>query len=85
MDGATALVLDKTIFHPQGGGQPADTCTISVGDVVFAVTTAKEDRATGIVTHMGHFTAGSLTDLFQEGMTTTPHGQTSTKKPKLAF
>lgn len=31
-DGRTALVLDRTIFHPQGGGQPADTGFIAVED-----------------------------------------------------
>lgn len=31
-DGRSALVLDSTIFHPQGGGQPADTGFITVGD-----------------------------------------------------
>jgi Ser-tRNA(Ala) deacylase AlaX len=27
--GRRAVVLDATIFHPQGGGQPADTGVIS--------------------------------------------------------
>lgn len=28
-DGRYAIVLDKTLFHPQGGGQPADRGTIN--------------------------------------------------------
>lgn len=27
-DGPCAVVLDRTLFHPQGGGQPADTGTL---------------------------------------------------------
>lgn len=30
-DGRTALILESTVFHPQGGGQPSDT-----GSIVFA-------------------------------------------------
>lgn len=28
-DGLWAVVLDRTLFHPQGGGQPSDTGTIN--------------------------------------------------------
>lgn len=35
-DGRYAIVLDKTLFHPQGGGQPADQGTIG-GVVVESV------------------------------------------------
>ena len=31
------MVLDATVFHPQGGGQPADTGVISAGGVRFLV------------------------------------------------
>ena len=38
-DGRQALILDSTIFHPQGGGQPSDTGFVTVVDcdVKFAV------------------------------------------------
>jgi len=60
-DGTHEVVLNKTIFHPQGGGQPADQGTISTADgsTVFNVHMVKEDRATGLVEHNGKFSVGS--------------------------
>lgn len=54
--GRVAVVLDATIFHPQGGGQPADTGAISVGGAKFLV----EDVRTkdGVVFHYGRFDEG---------------------------
>ena len=43
-----AVVLDSTCFHPQGGGQPADTGSIDQ----FAVAMVKKD-ASGVVRHEG--------------------------------
>jgi Ser-tRNA(Ala) deacylase AlaX len=31
------VVLDATVFHPQGGGQPADTGSISAAGARFLV------------------------------------------------
>merc|ERR1712216_1089056 len=43
------LVLDRTVFHPQGGGQPADTGTISAAGKpdlkVTFVSMRKDDKA----------------------------------------
>ena len=38
-DGRQAVILDSTIFHPQGGGQPADTgfITSPSSDLKFMV------------------------------------------------
>ena len=52
------LFLDRTVFHPQGGGQPSDTGTIVMvapggRSLSFRVTMARKDFATGVVKHMG--------------------------------
>ena len=56
VEGSPALVLDRTIFYPQGGGQPSDTGTIRAQDASFAVTKAvvEGDR----VIHMGSWHGG---------------------------
>ena len=49
----TIVVLDQTVFYPQGGGQPYDTGVIVSGDKTFNVS---EVRAVdGIVNHIGSF------------------------------
>ncbi|VVA97886.1 unnamed protein product [Arabis nemorensis] len=54
-DGRTALILDSTVFHPQGGGQPSDTGFIvfSVSDFKFSVQDVRSKD--GIVLHYGVF------------------------------
>ena len=53
--GGWALVLDETIFHPQGGGQPADRGSISVGEGdakrVFALCGVSKCRVDGVIMH----------------------------------
>lgn len=52
-DGRFSIVLDKTIFYPQGGGQPYDTGTIHSSNGKFIV---KETRFNeGVVFHIGEF------------------------------
>jgi alanyl-tRNA synthetase len=52
-DGEWAVILDKTIFHPQGGGQPQDDGEIRADEAVFVVTglKAKDD----CIIHTGNF------------------------------
>lgn len=54
-----AVILDETIFYPQGGGQPADKGEIIFGDNVFTVSDVRLDE-TGIVWHFGEFTNGEF-------------------------
>ncbi|MBI5415016.1 hypothetical protein HZA38_05915 [Candidatus Peregrinibacteria bacterium] len=54
-----AIILDQTIFYPQGGGQPADFGEISSNTAVFAVTDVRLDE-TGTVLHYGNFFSGTL-------------------------
>jgi len=49
-----AVILDETIFYPQGGGQPADQGTISDGQAVFNVNDVRIDEE-GVVWHYGYF------------------------------
>lgn len=43
-DGRT-VTLDRTAFYPGGGGQPADTGTLRVGDAVWRVEASRKDGA----------------------------------------
>ncbi|KAJ4969228.1 hypothetical protein NE237_015929 [Protea cynaroides] len=54
-DGRCALILDSTIFHPQGGGQPSDTGFVTHGasDLKFIVQDAR--LKDGLVFHYGFF------------------------------
>jgi len=55
---AVAVVLDATIFHPQGGGQPTDVGAITAADGrVFRVTMSK--AAGDVITHTGTFVDGA--------------------------
>lgn len=50
----TELVLSATVFHPQGGGQPSDRGTITVGAGVFDVSGAKAtSRTDPTIVHVG--------------------------------
>ncbi|CAI48446.1 alanine--tRNA ligase [Natronomonas pharaonis DSM 2160] len=50
-DGETVydVALDQTMFYPEGGGQPADTGTLSTDDVAAEVTDVQETN--GVVLH----------------------------------
>ncbi|MFC1802323.1 alanine--tRNA ligase-related protein [Patescibacteria group bacterium] len=54
-----AIILDKTIFYPQGGGQPTDTGYIRNNNTVFKVTFVGLDEK-GVVWHFGEFEQGSF-------------------------
>ena len=54
------IILDQTIFYPQGGGQPYDTGTIEGPDGVFAVQEVRMFEDT--VHHYGIFRTGTISD-----------------------
>lgn len=56
---AQKVVLDKTVFYPQGGGQPADKGTIQNQETTFDVQSAFNEN--GTVYHKGTFQSGSFT------------------------
>lgn len=60
IEGRTIVVLDATIFYPQGGGQPYDQGVIESPVGKFIV---REVRfVDGIVRHIGHFESGKFTN-----------------------
>jgi alanyl-tRNA synthetase len=53
------IVLDKTPFYAESGGQVADTGIITAGGTVFEITDVQKD-ADGHILHIGNFTSGTL-------------------------
>ena len=56
------FILDRTLLHPQGGGQPADNGHINIDGVSLAVTALEEDKENqqdGAVKHFVHLPEGS--------------------------
>lgn len=58
------VVLDATVFHPQGGGQPTDVGTIANGAVRFSVTMVRQ-QPDGVIKHYGEYNGSSAR--FTEG------------------
>ncbi|KAF6142504.1 hypothetical protein GIB67_039468 [Kingdonia uniflora] len=54
-DGRRALILDATIFHPQGGGQPSDIGFISSVESGFKFVVEDARVKDGVVFHYGYF------------------------------
>jgi Ser-tRNA(Ala) deacylase AlaX len=50
------VVLDQTVFYPQGGGQPFDHGTITNANGTFIVDEVR--MLDGVVRHSGHFESG---------------------------
>ena len=58
-----SIVLDQTIFYPQGGGQPADIGIIKGDDFLFEVTSVRYyDFDDGKVYHYGRLVQGEITE-----------------------
>jgi len=56
---SAVLILDKTAFYAQSGGQVGDSGVITVGDSVFAVADTTKDPD-GVVLHHGTLTGDSI-------------------------
>ncbi len=59
MERGKSVILDQTIFYPQGGGQPSDHGEIHTENGVFKVTDVRLDED-GVVHHFGAFTKGNF-------------------------
>lgn len=55
----TFIVLESTIFYPQGGGQPTDTGEIYTNNAIFKVTNVRINQS-GTVLHYGYFINGTI-------------------------
>lgn len=55
------IVLEETIFHPQGGGQPSDTGFITGADFKFYV--KKVLDVNGVIFHYGNIIDGNSTNI----------------------
>lgn len=51
------IKLDRTVFHPQGGGQPADSGQLSQGAARFLVQAVELDKTDDSPVHIGTFTS----------------------------
>ncbi len=59
-DGCDILVTDRTVFFPEGGGQPSDIGEVTLGDITFAVTYAYDESLEGNVYHLTDAPAGTF-------------------------
>lgn len=57
-EGKTIIILDQTVFYPQGGGQPCDLGSIKNEDGVFLVEHVQ--YVDGVVEHVGEIEQGEL-------------------------
>ena len=84
--GDEVLVLDKTIFHPQGGGQPADRGFIASRDadyepIAFEVHSVKNGvisasgRCFPVVLHYGRYVKRSEAELLPESIRSLDNGK----------
>ena len=53
------IVLDRTVFYGEGGGQVGDSGVITAGDIKFIVSDTKKTTG-GVFTHLGTVESGSL-------------------------
>lgn len=58
--GCDAIACRASVFYPEGGGQPSDTGTVSLGDRVFDVISAHDESLEGPVWHYTDAPAGTF-------------------------
>ena len=66
-----AITTEKTIFHPQGGGQPSDVGEIkNAAGLMFVVSAVRMDAVRdGQVLHVGRFNSTGANEVFNKGDT----------------
>ena len=58
--GCDAIVCSASVFYPEGGGQPSDTGTVSLGGRIFEVVSAHDESLEGPVWHYTDAPAGTF-------------------------
>ncbi|KAK8684520.1 hypothetical protein V6N13_040544 [Hibiscus sabdariffa] len=66
-DGRKALILDNTIFHPQGGGQPSDTGFVCVTNSNLRFCVQDVRSKDGVVFHYGFPEDSTLESELEQG------------------
>ena len=59
-NGLDVIICEDSVFYPEGGGQPSDRGTVSLGSSVFEVTSAHDDSLEGPVRHYTDAPAGTF-------------------------
>ena len=61
-NGKDIISCVDSVFYPEGGGQPSDTGTVSLGEKIFEVTSAHDESLEGPVWHYTDAPAGTFTE-----------------------
>ncbi|CAG9329214.1 unnamed protein product [Blepharisma stoltei] len=61
-EGSWKIKLDRTVFHPQGGGQPSDSGFITQGEIKFQVATLENDKEDENIWHVGKYLGETVFD-----------------------
>lgn len=59
-NGFDVIVCEDSVFYPEGGGQPSDSGTVSLGGRVFEVISAHDDSLEGTVWHYTDAPSGTF-------------------------
>jgi len=59
-DGFDVITCNKSVFYPRGGGQPADTGTVSRGNLIWSVTDTYDESLISDVWHLTDAPAGTF-------------------------
>lgn len=60
VDGCDSIACDRSVFFPEGGGQPSDTGTVSLGDRLFNVLCAEDKNLESSVWHVTDAPSGTF-------------------------
>ena len=60
IDGCDSIVCDRSVFFPEGGGQPSDTGTVARGDELFNIVSASDSSLEDDVWHLTDAPAGTF-------------------------